>query len=49
MNKGGAGGDTKQAGGKRDPSFVLIFVNKLSEKNTGTAISKDPFVRLQKV
>lgn len=33
--------------GKKDPSFVLVFVNKLSEKNPGVQmLSKDPYVKL---
>ena len=36
--------------GKRDPSFVLIYVNKLSEQNPGLSMtSRDPFVKFQQV
>jgi len=35
---------------KRDPSFVLIYVNKMSDKNPGMHMnSKDPYVKMQKV
>ena len=31
-------------------SFVLIYVNKLSEKNPGVQLtSKDPYVKMQKI
>lgn len=43
--KEGAG--KKQKSGKRDPSFALLYVNKLSERNPGVAItSKDPYVKM---
>lgn len=35
---------------KRDPSFVLIYVNKLSDKNPGMHMnSRDPYVKMQRV
>jgi hypothetical protein len=41
------GGGKKQKSGKRDPSFALLYVNKLSERNPGVAItSKDPYVKM---
>jgi len=35
--------------GKRDPSFVYIYINKFSDQNRGQMTSKDPFVKYQKV
>lgn len=33
--------------GQRDPSFVLIYVNRLSKKNPGIKLnSRDPYVKL---
>ena len=35
---------------KRDPSFALLYVNKISDKNTSVKIStKDPYVKMQKI
>ena len=43
--KEGAG--KKKSMGKRDPSFALLYVNKLSDRNPGVAItSKDPYVKM---
>lgn len=45
-----AGPDKQLDTGKRDPSFVLIYVNKLSEQNPGIQLtSKDPYVKFQQV
>jgi hypothetical protein len=36
-----------KASQKKDPSFTLVFVNKLSDKNPGLHMnSKDPYVKM---
>jgi WD40 repeat protein len=49
MKMGNIGERNQYKDEKREPAFGLIFVNRQSSKSTGRYISKDPYVKMQKI